>query len=135
MHRIIPTAAILSAGALAACSPPEPEVTGRALYTEFCQSCHGADGKGGGPDAAGLARAPADLTTISSRNGGTFPLAEVMSTIDGYRRAQEGDLTMPEFGVMLEDSPVVMVDTGDGIPTPTPEPLADVAEYLRSIQE
>ena len=41
---------------------------------------------------------------------------------------------MPEFGVMMEDQPTVMVDTGDGILTPTPEPLFALAAYLKSIQ-
>ena len=89
----------------------------------------------GGPAAAGLARKPADLTGISERNGGAFPLAQVISTIDGYTRAEKGQLTMPEFGVMLEDQPTVMVDTGDGILTPTPEPLLALAEYLRTLQK
>lgn len=119
---------------LAACMPP-PEVTGRALYSEFCVSCHGAEGRGDGPRAAALDRAPADLTGISARNGGVFPMASVLSTIDGYTRARENNLTMPEFGVMLEDGPLVMIDTGDGILTPTPERLVALAEYLRSIQE
>ena len=109
--------------------------SGADLYGEFCASCHGAGGRGDGPDAAGMDPKPADLTRISARNGGAFPLAEVMSTIDGYRRAQAGDLAMPEFGVMLEDAPMVLVDTGDGIETPTPAPLLAVAEYLRTIQE
>jgi mono/diheme cytochrome c family protein len=118
-----------------ACAPATPPTrSGAELYAEFCASCHGADGTGDGPAAADLDPRPADLTRISARNGGTFPLADVMSTIDGYRRAQEGNVVMPEFGVMLEDAPLVMVDTGDGIETPTPAPLYAVAEYLRTIQ-
>lgn len=134
MRVIIGAAIVVAAGVLVACAPP-PEVTGRSLFMEFCTSCHGATGKGDGPAAAGLDRKPADLTHISARNGGTFPMAWVLSTIDGYTRAREDNLTMPEFGVMLEDGPLVMVDTGDGIPTPTPERLVALAEYLRTIQE
>lgn len=134
MRTSVLTVPALVAIAVAACAPP-PEVTGRALYAEFCVSCHGESGEGDGPAAAGLDRAPADLTRISARNGGVYPLARVMSTIDGYTRARHGDLLMPEFGVMLEDGPLVMVDTGDGVPTPTPERLLALAEYLRTIQE
>ncbi len=125
---------ILAGAGLLACAPP-PEVTGRALYGEFCVSCHGTEGRGDGPAAGGLDRKPADLTRIAARNGGTFPLARVISTIDGYTRAREDNLTMPEFGVMLEDGPLVLVDTGDGIPTPTPERLLALAEYIRTLQE
>jgi high-affinity iron transporter len=35
---------------------------GKALYEQHCQSCHGADGKGAGPAAAGLNPPPADFT-------------------------------------------------------------------------
>lgn len=133
MLRNFAKSAICAAGVLAACAP-QPEATGRAVYAEFCLSCHGADGMGDGPGVAGLGRAPADLTLIAARNGGVFPLADVMSTIDGYRRAQEGHLTMPEFGVMLEDSPLVLLDAGDGIATSTPRPLAEVADYLWTLQ-
>jgi len=118
---------------LIACARP-PEVQGRALYQEFCVSCHGESGRGDGPAAPGLDRKVPDLTLISARNGGTYPLADVLSTIDGYSRAREDNLTMPEFGVMMEDGPLVMVDTGDGIPTPTPERLLALAEYLRTLQ-
>ena len=37
-------------------------VQGAALYPQHCARCHGAEGRGDGPDAAGLAVPPADLT-------------------------------------------------------------------------
>ena len=117
---------------LAACTPEPEEVSGRALFDQFCVSCHGNGGKGDGPAAADLATKPADLTRISARNGGEFPLVRVMSTIDGYTR----DATvMPELGPALAGGPVEMVDTGGGVMTPTPSRLVVLAEYLRSIQE
>lgn len=122
------------AGVVLACSPA-PEVTGRALYQEYCVACHRASGQGNGPLAAGLDRSVPDLTLISARNGGAFPMAEVMSTIDGYTRRGEGNVTMPEFGADLKDGPLVLVDTGDGIATPTPERLVALAEYLRTLQQ
>lgn len=129
------TLTILSMGVIAACAPIPTKSSGEDLYAEFCMSCHGIAGEGNGPMAQSLARAPSDLTTLSAQNGGTFPLRDVLSTIDGYTRAQHGDLTMPEFGVMLEDQPMVLVDTGDGIETPTPEPMLAIAEYLMTLQK
>ena len=128
-------AMLATMGLATACTEPATKSDSAALYAEFCASCHGISGKGDGPAAAGLERAPSDLTTLSARNGGTFPLVDVLSTIDGYTRATEGNLTMPEFGVMLEDQPMVLVDTGDGIPTPTPKPLIEMAEYLITLQK
>jgi mono/diheme cytochrome c family protein len=45
---------------------PEPVsessiVSGRALYREYCITCHGERGRGNGPSAAGLDPPPADL--------------------------------------------------------------------------
>lgn len=118
---------------LLACAP-RPEVTGRALFAEHCAACHGADARGGGPLAEGLSRDVPDLTRIGARNGGVFPMARVMSQIDGYRRARAGDVVMPEFGAALQAGELVLFDSGDGIVSPTPERLVDLALYLRSIQ-
>src|SRR5690606_33754679 len=108
--------------AVAACVPQTREpVTGRALYDQYCIGCHGPQGLGDGPAAAGLARAPADLSTIARRNGGTFPLVAVMSTIDGYSRRGDLGSMMPEMGAVMAETPVVLVETSPGVQTPTPE--------------
>lgn len=130
---LAPTAALAVALGLAACAPP-PDVTGRALFADFCTGCHGTDARGGGPLAQGLDRPVPDLTLIAARAGGVFPTARVMSVIDGYTRRQEGNVTMPEFGVALQEGPLVLFDTGDGVMTPTPEPLVQLAAYLESLQ-
>lgn len=110
--------------------PGGPEVSGRALYAENCAVCHGDGGRGDGPAAAGLTPPPTDLTRLAAENGGVFPMVRVMSYVDGYTRA---DGSMPEFGLLLEGQRV-LVDTGDGILTPTPLPLVELAEYLRGMQ-
>lgn len=120
---------------LVACLPPgpvQPQTTGAGDYTELCAPCHGPTGVGNGPLAAELAIKPADLTGLSARNDGEFPLARVMSKIWGYSHGAVPSM-MPEFGPLL-DSPIVLVDVGDGIATPTPERLIDLADYLKSIQ-
>lgn len=128
--------ALVTAGVLAACVPqPEDQPSGRALYGEFCASCHGAGGMGDGPTAALLPKAPADLTGISARNGGRFPLARVMSTIDGYSRLADHASIMPEMGPVLQQGRPVMVDTGDGVQTPVPPRLLALARYVESLQK
>lgn len=112
-----------------------PEAVGRGIYIDNCTSCHGTTARGDGPLASQLDRPVPDLTMISKRNGGVFPMAEVLSTIDGYtRRVRDGDLVMPEFGIELQAGPLVNYDSGDSIATPTPSRLIAIAEYLRSIQ-
>ena len=119
--------------ALVACAP-EQQVSGRALFQDYCVSCHGASGKGDGPAAVGLAHKPADLTQISARNGGIFPMTRVMSVIDGYTRRGDRSSVMPELGAALQEGPLVLYDSGDGIATPTPANLVALANYIKGLQ-
>lgn len=119
---------------LAACmaaDPVSPEA-GRQLFLDHCAACHGAGATGDGPLAAGLSPKPADLTRIAARNGGVYDHVRVLSVIDGYN--QHGR-QMPGFGDLLPRSETVLVETGDGILTPTPVPLAALAAYLKTIQQ
>lgn len=121
-------------GLLWACaqvSMPEPP-EGQALFADNCVQCHGASGKGDGPWAGSLSPRPADLTQLAEN--GAFPVARVLSVIDGYDRTGLPGQEMPEFGLLLEGD-TVPVDTGDGVMTPTPRPLAALLAYLESIQE
>lgn len=61
-------------------------VDGRILYGEYCAPCHGADGKGHGPLAAGLRVPPPDLTTIAIRSGGKFNTGAVEDRINGWKQ-------------------------------------------------
>ena len=129
MRRIILTLPLV----LAACVEPDAP-TGKEDFADFCSSCHGLSGKGDGDGAAFLDRKPADLTRISARNGGTFPGTEVMAKIWGYTGGRDGASAMPEFGPLLQGE-LVPYDGGDGIQTPTPVRLVQLAEYLKSVQE
>ncbi len=124
---------------LAACqSEPDiaPAPSGAEDYTMLCSGCHGVSGRGDGPDAAGLSKTPADLTQLAAGNGGTFPMARVMGHIWGYTEVTgeaEPGRVMPDFGSLL-DSDLVLFDAGDGISTPTPSRLVDLALYLKGLQ-
>ena len=116
---------------LAACvvdEMPGPD-EGATLYADNCVACHDYQGQGG--ELAGGQAAP-DLTRIVSRNGGSFPRAEVLSQIDGYGHGGVTPEIMPEFGALLEGE-LVPVDV-EGTLTPTPRPLAALLSYLESIQ-
>jgi mono/diheme cytochrome c family protein len=81
---------------------PEPVViTPEAReFLNSCASCHGEDGKGAGF----LTRVfrgvdPGDLTQLAAQNGGTFPMEQVFSVIDGREAVEaHGPRKMPVWG-------------------------------------
>lgn len=115
-----------------ACAPEPAQNTVNDDYAVYCASCHGASGRGDGPASGGMEPKPSDLTLITQRNGGTFPRLQIIGKIHGYTMGSS-DRTMPEFAEAL-DSPPVPYDTGDGTPSPMPERLVELANYLESIQ-
>ena len=117
---------------LAACVE-EKTPTGAEDFAAYCSGCHGMGAKGDGPMAAELAHKPSDLTRLSRRNGGDFPKLRVMAKIWGYTGGHDGEAVMPNFGPLL-DSPLVPYDAGDGIQSPTPLRLVQLAEYVEGVQ-
>jgi mono/diheme cytochrome c family protein len=76
--------------------PPDDasRATGKAFYSKECAGCHGAGGKGNGPDAADLSHPPSDLTTPTSRGQADGEL---------FWKITEGRRPMPRFGRRLTD--------------------------------
>lgn len=70
---------------------------GQREYDNNCAVCHGKNGKGGGVYADMLKRSPPDLTTMTKRNGGVFPLARAYEVIEGAG-AGHGSRDMPVWG-------------------------------------
>jgi mono/diheme cytochrome c family protein len=75
-------------------------IQGPNLYKAYCAVCHGADAKGDGPMAMFLKTPPSDLTRISARNRGMFPLEKVRRIIAGEDAVATGHGTrqMPVWG-------------------------------------
>ena len=95
-------------------------VKGIDLYTEYCEQCHGKEGRGDGYAAKALKKPPADLTTLAARNGGRFPGERVIRYIHGRDRpggrvkfvpelrrtvvmTAEGPMDMPPYGVIFDN--------------------------------
>jgi mono/diheme cytochrome c family protein len=75
--------------------PPSPEVVARAasaLFRTRCAGCHGADGRGGGPEAPSGADIP-DLTTAEYQEG--------HSDAEIARAIRMGRGMMPAFGSQI----------------------------------
>ncbi|SDE82054.1 c-type cytochrome [Limimaricola pyoseonensis] len=127
-------AAVLLSACVAARPDPGPDPDdGAGLFAAHCAACHGAGGRGDGPLAAGLPRAPTDLTRLAPA-GAPFPHAKVMSHVHGYFRRDAADPVMPDYSEVFAE-PVIRFDSGDGILTATPQPLVALSRYLESLQQ
>ena len=71
---------------------------GKREYDSNCIACHGKDLKGGFYDDF-LKVTPPDLTQLSKKNGGVFPLERVYAVIDGRQEVKaHGPRDMPIWG-------------------------------------
>lgn len=57
---------------------PQAALAGHDLFVRHCAPCHGARADGGGPRAANLATAPADLTTLTGEQRDPRRLFDVL---------------------------------------------------------
>jgi mono/diheme cytochrome c family protein len=74
---------------------------GKKLFTQYCASCHGQDGKGQGPVAMALKGTPPDLSMLQAP-GEKFPFYEVQTKIDGEKAVSaHGTSKMPVWGRVL----------------------------------
>lgn len=107
---------------------------GKALFTEYCTSCHGEDARGKLIDT--LSVQPANLRLIQKMHrSAEFPIAEVARVIDGRKLvAAHGAREMPVWGDIFRQEG--LFEEGQEI---TEEQLkgklADIIAYLMAIQE
>jgi mono/diheme cytochrome c family protein len=116
---------------------PKPDLAaGGELFHQNCSVCHGVDGKGPGPgstyDPESIEPAkrvkPADLTALSERNSGKFPVDRVSNAI--YFKGSipaHGTPEMPAWGnvfYLLKSRPKVLE-----------ERVRDLTAYIESIQK
>src|SRR5262245_23316272 len=55
---------------------------GKAIFMQYCASCHGPKGSGNGPLAATLSTPPANLRLLSQRFGNPLPQAVMARLIE-----------------------------------------------------
>jgi mono/diheme cytochrome c family protein len=101
-------------------------IQGPALYKAYCAVCHGPEAKGDGPRAATLKVPPPDLTRISARHGGTFPLMLIERIISGEEELPRGHGPMPVWGPVFSQ-----VDRDQDLGRVR---IDNLARYLRDIQ-
>jgi mono/diheme cytochrome c family protein len=102
-------------------------VNGKAMFMEYCAACHGPEGKGNGPAAPALKKAPADLTQLSTHNNGKFPDVRVSRYIEGVDTVQaHGTRDMPVWGDIFKS-----LNANSAAPTMR---VSNLTAYVKSIQ-
>ncbi len=71
---------------------------GKKEFESNCASCHGVTGKGNGPLTDLLKKSPPDLTQLSKKNGGVFPMDRLYQVVEGGDIAAHGGRDMPIWG-------------------------------------
>ena len=113
-------------------------VFGKSEFGKHCAVCHGAGGLGDGPLAELLLQPPPDLTKISQRNNGKFPVLDIYQSIDGRRGLRaHGTMDMPIWGNYYK------AEVSENLRTPHDVNYEEIVHgrilalvyYLQSIQE
>jgi hypothetical protein len=81
-----------------------------------------------------MAIQPPDLTRLSASEGGTFPLARVVTRIDGRDPLVSHGSDMPVYGWFFEGQDVA-AKTASGQPILTSQPVVDLMAYLETLQQ
>jgi len=90
---------------------------GKREYMNRCAVCHGPSGKGDGGATDLLKAAPTDLTTLSKKNGGVFPVDRVYAVIDGRTVVKgHGSRDMPIWGRDLSTETIKADEYYAGVP-------------------
>lgn len=105
--------------------------SGRDIYLRNCAACHGPDAAGGGPASLGLGGPPPPLHMLAFGNGGEFPRQYVSFVIRGKANSEDPEKSMPDFSKQGFDHSAQTA----GKMAPNPGELADLLDYLESIQQ
>jgi len=102
--------------------------SGQEMYVNYCAACHGKDGKGDGPAAPALKVAPADLTALTQKNSGKYPVMRVTSVLNGQANlAAHGNKEMPVWGK-------IFWQMSGGHDAEVQQRIGNLNKYLESIQ-
>ncbi len=107
---------------------------GAVLFAKHCATCHGEAGTGNGPMAPALLLQPPNLTDLSARNDGAFPMLRVVSRIDGTDPLVSHGSPMPVYGPFFEGVQSIALKTDAGQPVMMSQPVADLVTYLQTLQ-
>lgn len=107
---------------------------GAQLYGDYCSACHGPGALGDG-DMANVVSIPSpNLTLLSKRNDGEFPMLKVLQIIDGRSGVRAHGGVMPLWGRVFSDE--VGESAGPyGSVLEVRGRILSLAKYLESLQQ
>lgn len=128
---VLPLAAVAALGG--GIAQAQNADVGGAFFGQYCATCHGVDAKGDGPMTQMMTIAVPDLTQLSARNGGAFPMLDVIHIIDGRTGLRAHGGPMPVYGAVFRSE-----SGGQGGDADVLHGLGKVlsiAYYLESVQQ
>lgn len=120
---------------LAAATPSLADDLGMQDFMQGCAGCHGETGMGQGPLADLLTISVPDLTTLSARNDGKFPMLEVIHIIDGRTGVRAHGGVMPVWGLIFKQNAAGESGLSGGAEAIARGRVLSIAYYLESIQK
>lgn len=139
MRLLVTSATLLALAATVFCQEPAKQLkkvpiaytnpgSGSEMFLSYCATCHGNDGKGGGPAASALKKAPANLTLLTQKNHGKIPVLMVRNMIQGdTATAAHGSRDMPMWGDIFRS-----VSTGQSVVDIRIRALTDYIEKFQA---
>ena len=101
---------------------------GKAIYMQYCASCHGVKGDGNGPLSQALTTPPTNLRLLAQKYGNPLPEDQIAKFIDGRSDVKaHGPRDMPVWGQRFNAQ-------SNGNEAETAERIAKLVAYLQSIQ-
>ena len=98
------------------------------MFLNYCASCHGRDGTGGGPASTRFRARAMDLTILADRNKGKFPSERVKAIIRGdIPVPRHGSKSMPVWGPWLRY-------LGGGTCGEVTVRIDNLSQYIESLQ-
>jgi mono/diheme cytochrome c family protein len=111
---------------------PTSPVSGEQMFATYCASCHGVKGTGNGPAAPAMKVQPADLTALSQKNGGTFPVYHIQTVLQfGVENSAHGSGDMPVWG----DAFRMLHGPGSDSTMQIHQRIINLTRYLQQIQK
>ncbi|MCG6882149.1 MAG: cytochrome c [Silicimonas sp.] len=136
MNRTIAALLTVALTPATACLAQDASV-GASLYTQYCSTCHGSDGRGAGPLTEIMTEKPADLTKLAANNpseSGVFPMLKVIHIIDGRTGLRAHGGPMPTYGnIFMAEVEDEMEEMGAVLETRGR--ILSLAMYLETIQD